>query len=75
MIATNGCGLPTCIVSGRIGGIKLEFVVFVITCKQKCGTKGSGSTDLSVVLFDVANVNDDFFDWYIGSILELVVLS
>ena len=75
MIATYGCGFPSSIISWRISWVKLEFIVFIITSKQKSSTEWSGSTDLSVVLFNVANINDDFFNWNVGSVLEFIILS
>lgn len=75
VVATDSGGLPSSIVSWRISWVKLEFIVFIITGKQESSTEWSGSTDLSVVLFNVANINDDLLNWNVGSVLEFIILS
>lgn len=74
MIASNGGGFPSSVVSRRISGVKLELVIFIVACKQEGSTERPWTTDLSVVLLDIADVNDDFFDGDVWSVLELVIL-
>ena len=38
--------------------------MFVVACEEEGSSEGSGSTDLSVLLFDVTDVDYDFFDRY-----------
>jgi hypothetical protein len=75
MVATNGGGLPSGVVSWGISGVKLELVILIVAGKKECSTEGSWTTDLSVVLLDVANVNDNLFDRNVWSVLELVILK
>lgn len=75
MIAADGCGLPSSIVSRRVGGVQLELSVLVVAGEEEGSSEGPGSSDLGVVLLDIADVDHDFLDGDGGSVLESVVLN
>ena len=75
MIAANGRGLPSGVVARRVCRVELEFVVFVISSEKEGCSEGSATSHLSVVLFDVAYVDNDLFDRDARPELEAVVLS
>ena len=75
MIAANGRGLPPGVVARGVGRVELEFAVFVISSEKEGCSKGSATSHLSVVLFDVAYVDNYFFDRDARPELEAVILS
>ena len=75
MIAANGRGLPPGVVARGVGRVELEFAVFVISSEKEGCSKRSAASHLSVVLFDVAYVDNDLFDRDARPELEAVVLS
>ena len=52
----------------------MECVVFIVAGEEEGGSEGPGSADLSVVLFDIADVDDEFLDGDVVSELDSVVL-
>jgi hypothetical protein len=62
VVATDGSRLPTSIIARWVCGVELELAVFIIACEEEGSAEGPGSSDLGVVLLDVADVDDDFLD-------------
>jgi hypothetical protein len=75
VVATNGSCLPTSVIARWVGGVKLELAVFIIACEEEGSAEGPGSSDLGVVLLDVADVDNDFLDRDTRSVFKTVVLN
>ena len=50
-------------------------MVLVVACEQESCSKWPGSSSLGVVLFDIADIDDELFDWHVISELDPVVLN
>ena len=74
MVASNSSCSPPCVVARWIGGVKLEFSIFVVSCEEEGCAEGSCSSNLGVVLFNVANVDNNFFNGNAGSVFDSVAL-
>lgn len=74
MVGTNGSCFPSSVVPWRISGVQLETIVLIIAGKEEGRTKRPWTSNLSVILFDITNMNNQFFNGYIGSVLHSVVL-
>ena len=75
VVAADGRGLPPGIVARRISGVELELAVLVVAGEEEGRSERPGSSDLGVVLLDIADVDNDFLDGDGGSVLEPVVLN
>lgn len=75
VVVSDRSSLPSSVIAGGVGRIELELAVFVVSSEEEGSSEGSGAADLSVVLFDVANIDDDFFDGDARPIFKSVFLS
>ena len=74
MIGPNSGGLPSSIVSWGVGGVELELIVLVIASEEEGSPERSGSTNLGIVLLDIADVDDEFFNGDVCSELYSIIL-
>ena len=62
MVATNSCGLPSSILSWGISGVKLELAMFIVASEEESSSKRSGSSNLSILLLDITNIDNNLFN-------------
>ena len=75
MVASDSSCLPSCIISWRISRVKLEFSMFVISSEKESSTKWSWPSNLSVLLFNITDVDNNFLNGNAWSELESMILD